>query len=123
VLCLLTDLQAAKEQLGVTVQISPPTDKGSLLYTQWHSAFVKHIIINIRDDEVGRDVASCANFLKVYNETLLINSDCRCKDALKYLTEKAQPLLLSNSNGRHTSEWLCKLFNGWFSLTSYSLLQ
>ncbi|ELU14771.1 hypothetical protein CAPTEDRAFT_209996 [Capitella teleta] len=111
------DLTKAQARLGKQEQIKPPAEKGSLLYKQWHSAFAKRLIVNVENESFHFDLVCCAEYLKIYNDALLINSDCRSLDALEYLKEKVKHLLEMRNRNRdqdsdriHIKQWLAKLY-------------
>jgi ERCC4-related helicase len=119
---LITDLSKVNDQRVCPVQINPPKDKGSKQYKQWYRAFKTHLVIKVTPDYISQELMTVANFLNVYNETLLINSDCRTKDALKYLEHAIKPLLRMNPGENHTIRWLIDSHNGMTRKRQYFIL-
>jgi hypothetical protein len=53
---------------------------GSQPYENW--------VVNLCNENLGRDILTCSEHLKFYNSSLMINDQIRSKDALQYLQKR-----------------------------------
>ena len=59
-----------------------PSLHGSQPYENW--------VVNLLKEDLGRDILTCLEHLKLYNTALMIDQEIRSEDALQYLRENVQ---------------------------------
>jgi hypothetical protein len=86
--------------------------RGSEQYIQWVSALEQQLT---EVDAVIRLVyTACIEYLKIYNRALLLNLDCRTRDAFEYIERKLQEPHHPNNEpeAKETDIWLKKIYAG-----------
>lgn len=81
-------LNAEKETKNFVKDIkSPPSERGNDPYIQWLSR-IKKSASTIHRQNTRMFYITMIDYLTIYNNSLIINADCRTKDALNYIEHK-----------------------------------
>ncbi|XP_054766744.2 antiviral innate immune response receptor RIG-I-like [Lytechinus pictus] len=86
--------------------------RGTQQYEGVTTKLLQFLSVEVKDSEIARFLQDCANFLKVYNESLYINRDARTVDALNHINSYTQILIDRNQNTEASVDRLIKLFEG-----------
>lgn len=91
----ISDIMTKIELMMLSVD-RPVHSHGSQPYENW--------VVNLSQKDLGRDILTCLEQLKVYNNSLIINDEIRSKDALRYLHENinSQQLTTIENNEQST---------------------
>jgi ATP-dependent RNA helicase DDX58 len=90
--------------------VLPPAERGSDPFTQFLSR-LKRAVVTLSNQDLRRFFLSCIRQLEVYNNALLINADCRTKDALNFIKNEFEELGKHCGTSDQTDLWLAKLFS------------
>ncbi|ELU11899.1 hypothetical protein CAPTEDRAFT_221268 [Capitella teleta] len=101
-----------KDRFQIDVVIKPRKKKADLAYVQWLRNISTKLISLIEDAECKHDLVSCVEYLDMYNNSLMLNYECRSTDAYNYLKERAKTLMYKESRPESTDAWLADKYKG-----------
>ncbi|XP_041476462.1 antiviral innate immune response receptor RIG-I-like isoform X2 [Lytechinus variegatus] len=84
--------------------------RGTQQYEGVTTKLLQFLSVEVNDSQIARVLQDCANFLKVYNESLYINRDARTVDALNHIKSFTQNLIDMKQNTEDSVDRLIKLF-------------
>eukprot|EP00057_Strongylocentrotus_purpuratus_P018438 XP_011672912.1 PREDICTED: probable ATP-dependent RNA helicase DHX58 isoform X1 [Strongylocentrotus purpuratus] len=84
--------------------------RGTQQYEGEVTKLLAYIPVKVQNSETARVLQDCANFLKMYNQSLYINRDARTVDALNHINSYIQELIDTTQNTQDSVDKLIKLF-------------
>nr|XP_022339462.1 probable ATP-dependent RNA helicase DDX58 isoform X2 [Crassostrea virginica] len=81
-------LKAAEDQMEDKDGVTPPNTKGNEEYTQWLQNVLREAVAKVTETNLSRSLSTVREYLEIYNEGLILYSNARALDALRFITEK-----------------------------------
>ncbi|XP_067683793.1 antiviral innate immune response receptor RIG-I-like [Haliotis asinina] len=95
---------------NIEKEVLPCLAKGTSWYTQWLGKLHSDKFLRIKDSTLRRFFLTCVNHLRVYNQALALNVDCRTHDAMNYILSQMSTIRPAEQFRTRTDERLYSLY-------------
>ncbi|XP_048727213.2 ATP-dependent RNA helicase DHX58-like isoform X9 [Ostrea edulis] len=103
-------LKEAADEMDDKYAANPPTTKGNEQYTQWLQDVLLKAVAKVHDPTLSRSLYTARNYLKIYNEGLILYSYARATDCLNAIIENFEELPKPAKTATKVEQHLKSLF-------------